>query len=253
MILLDNNFSILDINEYNNEYPVVRFDLKKEYSLNNNALLIDFNNTFNYNLQCIKKLISLENLHVSFNTEYNNLNIKYVISNYNDDILNCLIALNIPDTKKKYTYIYDSMFSKLDKIWKKYNPCDFCNNLCIATRKHKNANQTDGCCYSFEYTNNIFSPSFITNKKKCKYLGANKQCTTQNLSCKFFTCKYLNKYKNFNLKINDYLLMASFFNKKQQLVLKYNYFHSKEELINKLLEINSTPFILYYLNSQYRI
>lgn len=254
MILLDNNFSILNITEYNSEkFKVEHFDLKKKYSLNNNALLIDFKNDFNYNLQCLKKLISLENSHIIFKTDFKNLKVKYVISNFNDDILNCLIALNIEDKKERYLYIYNTIFSSLDKLWKKYNPCDFCNNLCIATREHKYIQQDDGCCYSFEYTDSLFSPSFITNKQKCKYLGDNKQCTTQNLSCKFFTCKYLKKYKNFNLQMKDYLLIMAFFNAKQQLILKYNFFHSKEEIINKLLEENSSHFILYYLKSKYRI
>ena len=254
MILTKNNVSILDLTEYNNnKFPIELFDLKKKYSLNNNALLINFTNDFNYNLKCLKKLITLENSHVVFNTQHNNLNIKYVISNYNDDILYSLIALCITDKKERYTYIYDAMFSILDKIWKKYNPCDFCNNLCVATREHKNVQQEDGCCYSFEYDYNIFSPSFIKNKQKCKYLGPDKHCTAKNLSCKFFTCSYLKKYKNFNLRMEDYLLIMTFFNKKQQLILKHNFFHSKEELINKLLEKNSTPLSIYYLNNKYLI
>lgn len=254
MVLTKNNVSILDLTEYNNnKFPIELFDLKKKYSLNNNALLINFTNDFNYNLKCLKKLITLENSHINFNSVHNNLNIKYVISNYNDDILNCLIALNISDTEEKYLYIYDAMFSMLDKIWAKYNPCDFCNNLCVATREHKNVQQEDGCCYSFEYDYNIFSPSFIKNKQKCKYLGPDKHCTTENLSCKFFTCSYLKKYKNFNLRMEDYLLIMTFFNKKQQLILKHNFFHSKEELINKLLEKNSTPLSIYYLNNKYLI
>ena len=105
----------------------------------------------------------------------------------------------------------------------------------------------------FEYDYNIFSPSFIKNKQKCKYLGPDKHCTTENLSCKFFTCSYLKKYKNFNLRMEDYLLIMAFFNKKQQLILKHNFFHSKEELINKLLEKNSTPLSIYYLNNKYLI
>ena len=102
MVLTKNNVSILDLTEYNNnKFPIELFDLKKKYSLNNNALLINFTDDFNYNLKCLKKLISLENSHINFNSVHNNLNIKYIISNYNDDILYSLIALSITDKKRK--------------------------------------------------------------------------------------------------------------------------------------------------------
>lgn len=253
MILLNNNFEILDYNEYNNEFPITIFNLEENYSEYNPALFIDFKNDINYSISCIKKLICLEKKNINFSSDYNNFHFKYVIKNYNDDIIKSLQAINIKDTKEKYTFIYDYVFSCLDSIWKEKNPCNFCNNLCIATRNKKYIQQDDGCCYSFEYTDKLFSKSFITNKKKCKYLGINKQCTTQNLSCKFFTCPYLKKYENFDLKMSDYPIIESFFSKKQKLILKYNFFHSKDEIISKLLEKDSTPFLFYYYKSKYRI
>ena len=53
--------------------------------------------------------------------------------------------------------------------------------------------------------------------------------------------------------MKDFILVQSFFNKKQQLILKYNFFKSKEEILNKLLEENNEPLIIYYLHSKYRI
>lgn len=253
MIALNNGSYILNIQEYNKTIPSINFDLNKNYSKNNKALLIDFKNDYKYTIKCIKKLISLEENNVCFESIYNDLKIKYIIINYNDDIIKALEAINITDFYKKYLFIYDYVFSSLDKKWKDINPCQFCNNHCIATRNHKYIQQEDGCCYSFEYTNSLFSTSLIKNKQKCKYLNKNKQCDTQNLSCKFFACNYLKKYKHFNPNIKDSLLIQSFFNKKQELIIKYNYFHSKEEIIQKLLEKNKTPFVLYYLKSYYRI
>lgn len=47
LVLTKNNVSILDLSEYNNnKFPVELFDLKKKYSLNNNALLINFKAQF---------------------------------------------------------------------------------------------------------------------------------------------------------------------------------------------------------------
>ena len=56
MILLKNNSTILDINEFNNEFPIENFDLKRKYKNENYSLLIDFKNDKNYSKKCIKKI-----------------------------------------------------------------------------------------------------------------------------------------------------------------------------------------------------
>ena len=50
---------------------------------------------------------------------------KYVISNYNDAILDALKAIEIVNLKEKYTFIYDSVFKQLNDIWSKKNYCNF--------------------------------------------------------------------------------------------------------------------------------
>ena len=118
---------------------------------------------------------------------------------------------------------------------------------------HKNIDQLDGCCYSFKMNNKLFSTKLIKDKCKCKFLGDDKRCTTQNISCKLFTCNYLKKAESFDIKLNDFLLVMAFFNSKQRLILKYNYFNSKEEIIDKLLEKSKMPLALYYYYDYYRI
>ena len=44
---------------------------------------------------------------------------KYVISNYNDAILDSLKAIEIVNLKEKYTFIYDSVFKQLNDICNK--------------------------------------------------------------------------------------------------------------------------------------
>lgn len=68
-----------------------------------------------------------------------------------------------------------------------------------------------------------------------------------------FTCDYLKKTESFDIKLNDFLLVMAFFNLKQRLILKYNYFNSKEEIIDKLLEKSKMPLALYYYYDYYRI
>jgi hypothetical protein len=45
--------------------------------------------------------------------------VKYVISNYNDAILDALKAIEIVNLKEKYTFIYDSVFKQLNDICSK--------------------------------------------------------------------------------------------------------------------------------------
>ena len=253
MISLTNNCYIIDLKDCTNDISYINFDLKSKFNFQNFALKIDFKNDFEYSIKVIKKLELLEKSNINFCTNINNKKIKYIISNYSDEVIDALKSINIPNEKEKISFIYDSIFNSLDKIWAKNNPCNFCNNYCEAARNHRYVYQDDGCCYSFEYDNRLFSTSLIKNKQKCKYLGKDKRCTTKNLSCKFFTCKYLKNQKNFKLNPNNFLLYASLLNKKQKLIIMHNYFHSKEEIINKMIEKNKTPYLIYNLKCNYYI
>ena len=227
MIYFNSCSVALDYKECPRDIQFIDFDLKNKYKNTNYALKIDFKNDLNYSIKCIKKLIQFENSNIVFSTNYNNLNVKYIIINYNDDVLDALKSIFISDLKQKYSFIYDCIFNSLDKIWRNENPCKFCNDVCIASKNHSTAHEKDGCCYSFEYSKNPFSLSFIKNVKPCKYLNENKSCTTKNLSCKFFVCNYLKKNNLFNLKMEDFLLINTFFSKKQKLILINNFFKSK--------------------------
>lgn len=254
MFYLNNNIVVFDTNECPNDMPYITFDVKQNYADNDYpALKINFSNDDKYNKQCIKKLIQFRERNISFCTKYNQLNVKYIISNYNQNILDALNIIEIDNLVHKYTQIYNLVFKELDNIWSKENPCKFCNNMCISSRHNKSAHKYDGCCYSFEYPKNPFSLSFTKNVKTCQYLSNNKSCLTQNISCKLFVCQYLRKHTNFSLDINDFMLIDCFFTPKQKLILKYNFFHLKEDIIIKLLENDRTPYFIYYLFSHYRI
>lgn len=257
MFNLINNFYAIDENEIgnNSEINYTNFSLnlqpKNNSKLSYGALKIDFNFDFDYSVKIIKYLQTFDL--DDFYSLYNGKKVMFIISNYSAEIPLALKALLISDKREKYNFVYDEAFSQLDKIWRKTSPCNFCNNKCIASRKHRTAHETDGCCYSFEYSKNPFSLSFLKNIHTCKYLGDDKNCLTQNISCKLFVCKYLKKNSNFNIDYNTCLLLKSFFNKKQSLILKYNFFRTKEEIIDKLLEKNNLPYFLYYLFDSYRI
>ena len=188
-IIESSNVDFSDINSIN-------FEMNKKYKGTNPALNIEFSNDTKTNIKYIKKLIKLQKLNVNFMTEYSGKKIKYIISNYNDDVLIALKALFINNSKEQYIFLYDNIFKNLDNLWNQCNPCKFCNNICFASKNHKTAHKENGCCYSFDYSKNIFK--FIDNVKVCKYLGKEKRCTTENISCKFFVCNYLKKNNLFS-------------------------------------------------------
>ena len=229
----------------------VEFNINKKYNHINPALKINFTSNISENVKFIKRLLHFQKLNIDFVTECNGFQIKYILSNCNDDLLIAIKATFISDTKDRYLYLYDNIFKSLDTLWKKSNPCKFCNDVCIASKNHKAAHKENGCCYSFDYSKSIFK--FIDDVKVCKYLGEDKRCATENISCKFFVCNYLRKNNLFNIHMKDYLLVQAFFNNKQKLILKYNFFKSKEEILEKLVENDNTPFFIYYLHGNYRI
>ena len=53
--------------------------------------------------------------------------------------------------------------------------------------------------------------------------------------------------------MSDFLLVQAFFTNKQKLILKYNFFRSKEEILEKLMKKDNSPFLFYYLYGFYRI
>ena len=252
MVCIDIFGKIIEDSKINySDIENIDFELNKNYKKNNPALKINFSENKKNNEKYIKKLINFNKLNKNFVTKYNNYKIKYILSNYTDEILVAIKALFIDDTKEKYLYLYDNIFKNLDEIWHKYNPCKFCNNICIASKNHKAAHKENGCCYSFEYSKNVFK--FIDNVQICKYLGKEKMCTTENISCKFFVCNYLRKKNLFNINMSDFLLVQAFFTNKQKLILKYNFFRSKEEILEKLMKKDYSPFLFYYLYGFYRI
>ena len=234
------------------ELETTRFDLKCDLNNNHKALFIDFKNDIQYSLKCLKKLIELEKQKLEFSSAFDSYRVKYVIDNYNNDVVSALKAMSIDNERDRCEFIYNELFSSLDKKWGGKDHCNFCDNYCIAYRNNKKFKQEDGCCYSFE-NGRFFSRAFAKNKQKCKYLGENKSCQTQNISCKLYTCDYLKKHEKFELNLNDYLLARLFFKRKQHLILKNNFFVSKEEIIDKLMEHNRTPYLIYYWLGHYKL
>ena len=222
-------------------------------------IIIKPSNTYNEAKLLIKNLIILQKICKKFNITtnfiFNNKNILGIIlknnSPFEADLITTLIALNQPTLKGIYSKIYDQVCDFLDNEFKRNNFCYFINNQCFANRESTSAHSTMGCCYTFKYSPNPFAKELLTNVKQCHFLNC-KKCSIKSISCKLFTCKSLQK-KGIKFDSHKILLSDCFFNKKQHLILSKNFFKTKDEIINKLLENNYEPYFIYYINKNYII
>lgn len=168
------------------------------------------------------------------------------------DIINALKAIFINDISERNEFIYDIVCDYLDSKFKGCNVCDFKDDKCIANRAKAINNNIMGCCHSFDYAR-FYEPVFIKNVKVCQYMQ-NRTCSTKNISCKLFTCRFVKrKHPDFNFKIKKILLLDCFFTQKQQDVLRYNYFKTKEQILKKLQEKNNDMYLWYICNRKYGI
>ncbi len=120
----------------------------------------------------------------------------------NDIIDNILKETNI---KIKYEKILDYISNHLINEEKIYEKCQFKNNQCIANRNNKTPRKYNGCCYKYK-------------EGLCKKLK-NKKCSIDCISCKIYTCSYLEKqYGKINL--NKIFPIKKVFNRKQREIIK---------------------------------
>jgi len=158
-------------------------------------------------------------------------------------------ALELADIRQRYEYAYDAICDYLDKRFKENDYCGFKEGTCVVNRNGIGKNKTCGCCYSFHL-------DFLLNmrdKKLCKHLG-DSGCTTQCISCKLYTCRYLAK-KGISFSLYSFAGIGKIFNSKQIQVLRYNCFRPKEEIIDKLLEVKKSrmPYVLFMLLNHCKI
>ncbi len=269
-IINNSNFkyynSIEDINILNNNKEYIFFTYPFKNNINkiskyinkmeteNINIVLDIDNNFISSIdKFAKKIIKLKKHCINFN----NLYFCFVISeNINTDdntidnicnIYHLIIALKKSSKKEMYEYIYDVCCDYLDYLFSKNNYCDFKNDKCIANRENKTCHLDNGCCYHVTFTKTL---SF-KNDGLCPY-QKDKKCQIKCLPCKLFVCKHYRKM-GVNYTPNNVFLLKHIFNKKQKLVLKYNIYTDKDLIIEKLLEKNYMPYVIYYLTWSYYI
>ena len=134
----------------------------------------------------------------------------------------CINGLNIKNRYKRITYVYDTACSIIDSNTKGLNVCGFKNNKCYIQQKQNNG-KCNGCC------------------RLCKYQNSNG-CPTKNLACKLFNCSEVKKrYKTIEYKDLAILKLLSL---KNRLIVKSDYFSTREEVLKDLYAYTLTYSIL---------
>lgn len=140
----------------------------------------------------------------------------------NDKIQQMINGLNIKNRYKRITYVYDTACSIIDSNTKGLNVCGFKNNKCYIQQKQNNG-KCNGCC------------------RLCKYQNSNG-CPTKNLACKLFNCSEVKKrYKSIEYKDLAILKLLSL---KNRLIVKSDYFSTREEVLKDLYAYTLTYSIL---------
>lgn len=172
------------------------------------------------------------------NIKNNNIkNIKFVINvddklTYVDniklkEIITSIEILCIKNKKEQIEYLYDNLCSRIEKDLSNYKYCNFENDKCIAQRDVNNknnypVNSHNGCCYK------------VDKKQTCERLK-NKECTTNCISCRLFICKYL-KDRGVSYELKDNFQVRVFLNLLQKPELVWNFFETKEKILEKILK-----------------
>ena len=236
-IKLNNDYYIKIVNNIN-EISIDSIDMKNLkliHILNKKRIIfhIDFSEIYtNEYKKILKKMLHLKNMAIKMNKkigikESGNKIVVYII-NFNEksleqkDFICAINAIFYNSRYERYNYIYDTVCDYLDGYFYGKNLCDFQNNKCGEKR---NTSSVTGCCHHFK--SRVLGP--ISKLVVCEFLDKeNHNCTAKCISCKLFTCDYLEK-KGIKFKIKDILLLDIFFNPLQKYFIKYMYLRQKKK------------------------
>lgn len=222
-----NQFNSIDINELENDVEEVctkillneqNFDFIHSFDMNNIKLKRMF--------KTYKKILKLKNLYKNklFFTYEGVLTEekKYVLN----DISEILMLLNTKNNEEILSYVYDNISNQLLEEAKQLNYCNFVENKCVSIRYTDNSfpnSDENGCCKN----------TYKDKRKNCRYLNENYSCSICSISCRAFTCGYLQK-RGIDHSLWQYPLIDCLIKRLYVHKIVFNFFIPKEEMMKKL-------------------
>ncbi len=131
----------------------------------------------------------------------------------------------LPDHIEQVSRIYDISCERMLKEAHALGYCDFENNRCIASR------YTNGFPNSLE--NGCCQNTYKDRGKNCRYLNKDHSCQICAISCRMFTCGYLQK-RGIDHALFQYPLIDIAFGKLKRTEIIYDFFTPKEVMMKKL-------------------
>ena len=143
---------------------------------------------------------------------YKSIFFKFINFTTDDEELKPIVqGLNIKNRHKRITYVYDKSCEIIDTT-NCPNACSFKGNKCLVQQLLDNG-KCNGCC------------------RICHYQSS-KGCTTKNLTCKLFNCSEVRK--KYKLVTYDDLTILKLLSYRQRVILRHDYFSSREEVLYDL-------------------
>lgn len=243
IINLDNNYYLKIVNnpedlnrDITNIENINLFKVLKKKKL---LLKIDFKNINKKQYKRILKKLLFVRKRISKSKigtpENPKINLGYLV-NYDEknkeqnDFILAINAIFYNTRYERYNYIYDKACDYLDSYFYGKNLCDFKDNQCGGKR---GTSSLIGCCR--HYKNMFLGPiSMKSNFIPCEHLKSDYTCGAKCISCKLFTCDYLNK-KGIKFRIREILILDTFFNPLQKYVIKYGVFTPKDKIMKRIM------------------
>lgn len=164
-----------------------------------------------------KKIIDTENLSEMYKLykKYKKIgyrNTEFIYKGKNEDIKEIVNVLNKKTRMQRLAYIFDKSCEQVDKKFEGKNICGFNCNQCAVQIKD-NSKEINGCC------------------RLCRLQGDNG-CKSKNLVCKLFFCEEVKR--NYEVVELKDLKLVKLLTRRQRLILKFDLFSSREEVIMDL-------------------
>ncbi len=176
-------------------------------------------------LMRVKKLAKLHHIEIGDDKKCIGYLVNYDKENHlHNNLIYGINAILYKKRRDRYNYVYDKTCEELDSCFYGKNVCDFKDNQCGEKR---GTTSHIGCCRRSRF---FFFGKWIP----CKYLGKDYKCEAKCMACKLFTCDYLEK-KGIKFRIKDMLLLNTFFNPIQKVVLKCMLYTPKERIMRTLV------------------
>lgn len=237
---LSNNYflEIADNEQLNNVINIEKLKLINVIKEKKLIFKVDFNSLDEKRYKKIlKKLLSIKtiisNNKIQIGMQKNSKILLGYLINYDEnkkkqnEFILGINAIFYKTRYERYSYIYDTVCEYLDSFFYGKNLCDFKNNKCGEKR---NTSSITGCCHHARIK--CLGP--LSKMVLCEYLKDDYTCGAKCISCKLFTCDYLEK-KGIKFKIKDIFLLDTFFNPMQKYFIKYMVFTPKKKIMKRLM------------------